>query len=51
VLQRDGFTELGGADTVWWRPRGAAHYRPFPAADLAALREQFTRAGTAARLG
>jgi fatty-acyl-CoA synthase len=50
TLQREGFTDVGGSDTVWWRPRGAAHYRPFTATDLGALREQFARAGNAARL-
>ena len=49
-LQREGFTCTDGADTLWWRPRGAQHYRPFTAEDLAALREQFARAGNAARL-
>jgi fatty-acyl-CoA synthase len=50
ALQRDGFIRGAAADTLWWRPRGAAHYRPFTADDLAALREQFARAGNAARL-
>ena len=50
ALQREGFIRSAAADTLWWRPRGAAHYRRFTADDLAALREQFARAGNATRL-
>ena len=47
-LQREGF--LGGPDALWWRPRGEAHFRPFGADELAALRAQFARAGNLGRL-
>jgi fatty-acyl-CoA synthase len=49
-LQREGFLGVGGPDALWWRPRGAAHFRPFGADDLAALRARFARAGNLARL-
>jgi fatty-acyl-CoA synthase len=49
-LQRDHFRGVAGPDPLWWRPRGAPAYRPFTAADLAALTERFRRAGNAARL-
>ncbi len=50
ALQREGFLAVDGPDAVWWRPRGAPAYRRFTAADLTALRAQFARAGTLARL-
>ena len=49
-LQREKFLGPDGADPLFWRPRGAATYARFTAADLAALREQFARAGNLARL-
>jgi fatty-acyl-CoA synthase len=48
-LQREKF-EACDRDPLFWRPRGAAAYRPFTDADLEALRAQFQRAGNAARL-
>jgi fatty-acyl-CoA synthase len=50
ALQREGFLRVDGPDPLWWRPRGAPGWRRFTAADLAALRERFARAGTLARL-
>ncbi len=47
MLQREAFQ----ADAIFWRPRAAPAFRPFTAADLTALREQFRRAGNLARLG
>ncbi len=49
-LQREGFRPVDGPEPIWWRPRGALAYRRFTAGDLAALREQFRRAGNLARL-
>jgi hypothetical protein len=49
-LQREGFLGVDGPDRLWWRPRGAASYRPFGHDDLRALRETFRRAGHLARL-
>lgn len=37
--------DLVGSDSVWWRPRGAAAFVAFTAADEDRLREQFARAG------
>ncbi len=50
-LQREGFLGVGGADPLWWRPRGAATYEPFTAEALSILRERFARAGNLGRLG
>jgi fatty-acyl-CoA synthase len=49
-LQRDGFVSVRACDVLWWQPRGAATYRRFTADDLATIRAQFARAGTASRL-
>jgi fatty-acyl-CoA synthase len=49
-LQREKFLGVDGVDPLYWRPRGAAAYARFTAADLAVLREQFARAGNLARL-
>ena len=49
-LQREKFVGVAGPDPIYWRPRGAEHYRLFAAPDLAALREAFTRAGNLRRL-
>jgi len=49
-LRREGFLVVGGADAIWWRPRGADDYHRFTAEDLTTLREQFARAGTLGRL-
>jgi fatty-acyl-CoA synthase len=50
ALQHEGVVRVAPPDVVWWRPRGAETYRPFTTDDLAALREQFARAGNQARL-
>ncbi|HXJ36925.1 MAG TPA: AMP-binding protein [Candidatus Eisenbacteria bacterium] len=50
-LQREGFLGVGGADPLWWRPRGAAAYEPFTIEALSILRERFARAGNLGRLG
>jgi len=49
-LQREKFLGVDGPDVLWWQPRGFAGYRRFTAPDLAELRQQFRRAGNAARL-
>jgi fatty-acyl-CoA synthase len=50
ALRREKFLVDRIADPVYWRPRGAADFRRFTAADLAALRERFRSAGHADRL-
>ncbi len=50
TLRREKFLADRIADPVYWRPRGAAEFRPFTVDDLAALRERFERAGYADRL-
>jgi fatty-acyl-CoA synthase len=50
ALRREKFLVDRIADPVYWRPRGAAEFRPFTSGDLAALRERFVRAGYADRL-
>ena len=50
TLRREKFLVDRIADPIFWRPRGTAEFRPFTAADLAALRERFERAGYADRL-
>ena len=50
MLRREKFLVDRIADPIYWRPRGAAEFRPFTAGDLAALRERFARAGYADRL-
>jgi fatty-acyl-CoA synthase len=49
-LQREKFLVVDGPDPLWWRPRGAREYRRLTPADVAALREQFARAGNLGRL-
>jgi acyl-CoA synthetase (AMP-forming)/AMP-acid ligase II len=49
-LQREKFLGVAGPDPLWWRPRGAPAYRRLTAEDVAALREQFGRAGNLGRL-
>jgi fatty-acyl-CoA synthase len=49
-LQREKFLGVDGPDALWWRPRGAASYGRFTAADLQVLRGRFARAGNTARL-
>jgi fatty-acyl-CoA synthase len=49
-LQREKFLAVDGPDPLYWRPRGAPDYRRFTAADLAALRAHFERAGGSGRL-
>ena len=50
ALRRDKFLIDRIDDPIFWRPRGADAFVPFTAADLAALRERFARAGYADRL-
>lgn len=50
LLRREKFLIDRIGDPVYWRPRGAAEYRPFTAADLAGLRDRFERAGYGDRL-
>jgi len=50
VLRREKFLIDRIGDPVYWRPRGAPTFTPFTAADLAALRERFRRAGHVERL-
>ncbi len=49
-LQREKFVGVTGPDRIYWRPRGAEHYRRFAAAELSALRGAFARAGNPHRL-
>jgi fatty-acyl-CoA synthase len=49
-LQREKFLGVDGPGALWWRPRGAASYRPFTRDDLETLRAQFVRSGNADRL-
>jgi len=50
ALRREKFLVDRIADPVYWRPRGAAEFRPFTVDDLGVLRERFQRAGYADRL-
>ena len=50
TLRREKFLVDRLADPVYWRPRGAADFRPFTTDDLAVLRERFIKAGYADRL-
>jgi fatty-acyl-CoA synthase len=50
TLRREKFLLDRVADPIYWRPRGAAEFRRFTAADLAELRERFERAGYADRI-
>jgi fatty-acyl-CoA synthase len=49
-LQREGFAAVAAEDALWWRPRGAAQHRTLTPDDLAALHDQFARAGNLGRL-
>lgn len=49
-LVREKFLGVDGPDPLYWRPRGAAAFTPFTAADLTALQARFAAAGNAARL-
>jgi len=50
ALRREKFLLDRVADPLFWRPRGATAFRPFTTADLASLRERFSKAGYADRL-
>ena len=50
ALRGEGFLVDRLADPIYWRPRGAATFAPFTAADLEALRARFASAGYADRL-
>ena len=50
ALRGEGFLVDRLADPIYWRPRGAATFAPFTAADLESLRARFASAGYADRL-
>jgi fatty-acyl-CoA synthase len=50
ALQRESFLVVHPGETLQWRPRGAAAYRPLTPDDLVDLRARFARAGNLGRL-